>query len=38
MKKRIISGVVMGAVVALVLILGLEVKSVFVCYSGCCFV
>ena len=30
MKKRIISGVVMGAVVALVLILGLEVKSVFI--------
>ena len=38
MKKRIISGVVMGAVVALVLLLGLEVKSivmtVFLCVSA----
>lgn len=35
MKKRIISGVVMGAVVALVLILGLEVKSVFITVFLC---
>ncbi len=35
MKKRIISGVVMGAVVALVLLLGLEVKSVFITVFLC---
>ncbi len=35
MKKRIISGVVMGAIVALVLILGLEVKSVFITVFLC---
>lgn len=35
MKKRIISGVVMGAVVALVLFLGLEVKSVFITVFLC---
>lgn len=35
MKKRIISGVVMGAVVALVLFLGLEVKSIFITVFLC---
>lgn len=35
MKKRIISGVVMGAVVALVLLLGLEVKSIFITVFLC---
>lgn len=35
MKKRIISGVVMAAVVALVLILGLEIKSVFITVFLC---
>ena len=35
MKKRIISGVVMGAIVALVLFLGLEVKSIFITVFLC---